>query len=278
MKSKVVQPKDAATVILLRKSWASEKGNFEVLLVLRNLKSRFVPGSYVFPGGCLDEEDAAPDMERFFTGMDGERARALFPDMSSPDKAPGIWVAGIRETFEEVGLLMAYQRDNRLVSIDSAPLQEKFRSYRQHLQKGEISLRSILLTEGLTLATDRLHYFSHWITPELLPLRYDVRFFLAEAPPNQTAIHDGTELTSHIWITPRQALKEFEHGRLDMVVPTLVTIEELAGYKTIDDAVLSARRKEIRPILTVMAEEADGIVEYMTDGRVFKHMPPSILQ
>ena len=278
MRNKVAHPKDAATVILLRKSREPEKGNFEVLLVLRNRKSRFVPGSYVFPGGCLDEEDAAPEMEHFFTGMDRKKAQALFPDMSSPDKAPGIWVAGIRETFEEVGLLMAYQRDNILVSIDSDHLLEKFHSYRQRLQKREISLKTILLNEGLTLATDRLHYFSHWITPELLPLRYDVRFFLAEAPSNQTAIHDGTELTNHVWITPQQALKRFKHNRLDMVVPTLVTIEELAGYKTIDDAIESTGRKEIRPILTVMVEESQGIVEYMTDGRVFKHMPPSILQ
>jgi len=276
MKNKVVHPKDAATVILLRKSREPEKGNFEVLLVLRNLKSRFVPGSYVFPGGCLDEEDAAPGMEDFFTGVDRKKAQALFPDMSSPDKAPGIWVTGIRETFEEVGLLMAYQRDNAFVAIDSDHLLEKFHSYRQRLQKGAISLKAILLNERLTLATDRLHYFSHWITPELLPLRYDVRFFIAEAPPNQTAIHDGTELTGHTWITPQQALEGFKHKRLDMVVPTLVTIEELAGYKTIDDAIESTRRKKIRPILTVMVEEENGIVEYMSDGRVFKHMPPSI--
>ena len=278
MRNKVVHPKDAATVILLRKSREPERGNFEVLLGLRNLKSRFVPGSYVFPGGCLDREDAAPDMEPLFTDMDRKKFRELFPDMSSPDKAPGIKVAGIRETFEEVGLLMAYQKDNTLVSIDSDHLVERFHSYRQRLQKGFISLKTILLNEGLTLATDRLHYFSHWITPELLPLRYDVRFFLAEAPPNQTAIHDGVELTGHIWITPQQALDGFKHKRIDMVVPTLVTIEELAAYKTIDAAVESTRRKEIRPILTVMVEEAQGIVEHMTDGRVFKHMPPSILQ
>ncbi len=278
MENKVVHPKDAATVILLRKSREPEKGNFEVLLVLRNLKTRFVPGSYVFPGGCLDREDAAPDMEHFFTGVDRKKAHALFPDMSSPDKATGIWVAGIRETFEEAGMLMAYQKDNTLVAINSDHLAEKFRSYRQRLRKGLISLKTILLNEGLTLATDRLHYFSHWITPELLPLRYDVRFFLAEAPPNQTAIHDGIELTGHIWITPQQALEAFKHKSLDMVVPTLVTIEELTGYKTIDDAIESTRRKEIRPILTVMVEEEHGIVEYMTDGRVFKHMPPSILE
>jgi 8-oxo-dGTP pyrophosphatase MutT (NUDIX family) len=277
MENRAAQPKDAATVILLRKSRKPKKGNFEVLLVLRNTKSRFVPGSYVFPGGCLEDEDAEPEMERFLTGVDPKKARALFPGMSSPDKAPGIWVAAIRETFEEAGMLMAYRRDNAVIAIDSDPLVNKFRSYRQHLREGIISFKNILLHEGLTLAIDRLHYFSHWITPELLPLRYNVRFFLAEAPPNQNAVHDGTELTGHVWITPQEALEAFKHDRLDMVVPILVTIEELAGYKTIDDAIGSTGRKEIHPILTVMVEEAQGIVEYMSDGRVFRHMPPSIL-
>jgi 8-oxo-dGTP pyrophosphatase MutT (NUDIX family) len=277
MKNMAVRPKDATTVILLREATELDKGNFEILMVLRNQKSKFVPGSHVFPGGCLDREDSLPEMEHFCTGIDQKKARVMLPDMSSPDRALGVWIAGIRETFEEVGLLMAYHVDNTLVSFSSDHLLERFRSYRQRLQKGEISLKTILLNEELKLATDRLHYFSHWITPELLPLRYDVRFFIAEAPPNQVAMHDGIELTSHMWITPKQALDAFNRNRLDMVVPTLVTVEELAGYTSIAHAIEATRRKEIRAILTVMIEEAEGIVEYMSNGRTFKHMPPSVL-
>ncbi|MGO9138385.1 MAG: NUDIX hydrolase [Syntrophales bacterium] len=271
-----VKPKDAATVIILRQS-PKDQGAFEVLMVLRHVDSKFVPGSYVFPGGCLDQEDYSPDMESLCTGMDAKKAQAIFHDMSAPEKALGAWVAGIRETFEEVGLLMAYRVDKALMSFDSEDIQSRFRSYRKKLQTGEMTLKTILLKEELTLATDRLHYFSHWITPELLPHRYDVRFFIAEAPANQEALHDGIELTRHVWLTPKKILEGFHRREFDMVVPTLVTIEELSRHKTIQEIITFTKNKKINSILTVMIEEDGKIVEYSPDGRVFKDMPPSVV-
>ncbi len=271
-----VKPKDAATVIILRQP-PGDPGDFEVLMVLRHMDSKFVPGSYVFPGGCLDQGDYSPDMEKLCMGMDAKKAQAILDDMSSPEKALGAWVAGIRETFEEVGLLMAYHGDKTLMSFDSEDVRNRFRSYRKKLQTGKITLKTVLLSEGLTLAADRLHYFSHWITPELLPHRYDVRFFIAEAPANQEALHDGIELTRHIWITPKKILEGFRRKEFDMVVPTLVTIEEISRYKTIQEIIASTKNKKVNSILTVMIEEGGEIVEYSPDGRVFKNMPPSVV-
>lgn len=271
-----VNPKDAATLILLRQPQQKTRGNFEVLMVLRHAKSKFVPGSYVFPGGCLETEDYSPDMEDLCAGIDLKKAQSIVPDMSSPEKALGAWVAGIRETFEEVGLLFAYDKNKTIVSFSSDDVLLRFRSYRKQLQTRKITLSTVLLNEGLTLAADRLHYFSHWITPELLPLRYDVRFFVAEAPEAQKAIHDGIELTRHVWLTPQEILDGFNRHKFSMVVPTLVTIEELSRYTTIQEALDSTKNKTINAILTVMVEEDCGIVEYMTDGRVFKNMPPSV--
>ncbi len=271
-----VKPKDAATVIILRKS-PRDTGDFEVLMVLRHMDSKFVPGSYVFPGGCLDQGDYSAEMESLCTGMDAKKAQAILHDMSPPEKALGAWVAGIRETFEEVGLLMAYRCDKTLMSFDSEDVRSRFRSYRKKLQTGEISLRTIFQTEGLTLAADRLHYFSHWITPEFLPHRYDVRFFIAEAPANQEALHDGIELTRHVWITPKKILEGFRRKEFDMVVPTLVTIEKLSRYKAIRDIITSTKNKKVNSILTVMIEEGGAIVEYSPNGRIFKNMPPSVV-
>ena len=272
-----VTPHDAATVILLRPSLKKDGGSFEVLMVLRHPDSKFVPDSYVFPGGCLDQEDCLPEMENLCTGMTLKEAQAVFHDMSLKDKALGAWVAGIRETFEEVGLLLAYRSDNTLIAFDSEDVRQRFRAYRKKIQAGELTLKTILEHEGLTLAADRLHYFSHWITPELLSLRYDVRFFIAEAPPHQKAIHDGIELTRHVWLTPREILEGYNRHKFNMVVPTLMTIEELAHYKTVADAIIATDKKEINAILTIMRKEKGELVEYMPDGRVFKNMPPSVL-
>ncbi|MBW2559001.1 MAG: NUDIX hydrolase [Deltaproteobacteria bacterium] len=234
-----VKPKDAATIILMRNSPDPDSRGFEVLMGLRSPRSKFVPNLYVFPGGGLDEADCLSGMENLCTGMDRKRALHMLDDISSPEKALGVWVAGIRETFEEVGLLLAYTKGGSVISLNSEPLKEMFLSHRQSLLDGKSDFYDIIRDEGLILATDQLHYFSHWITPSPFPIRYDVRFFVAEAPSNQRALHDGTELTEHLWITPEEALERFHKRTFDMALPTVITMEELAGHKTIEDVIQS---------------------------------------
>jgi len=271
----MVTPRDAATVILLREAPGRGQQEFEVLMVLRHPKSMFVPNSYVFPGGVFEKADYTDTMERFCAGIDGEKARAILENLSSPEIAIGAWVAGIRETFEEVGLLLAY-RDGSLVQFDTPELVERFRVYRKQLNDGIVRFEDLLRREGLALAADRLYYFSHWITPEFLPLRYDVRFFVTRAPAGQEALHDGVELTKHAWITPRDALRRFAERKCNMVLPTLMTMEELSRYRTIDEVIQMMTKKQIAGVLTTMIEEDGEIVEYMPDGRAFRGLPPSV--
>lgn len=263
----VVKPRDAATVVPIRTSRHSE-GGIEVLMVLRHSKSKFVPGCYVYPGGRLDEDDYSSGIESFCTGIDNKKAQHLIKDAFPSEKALGAWVAGIRETFEEVGLLLAYEEDGSLISLNSEERREKFSAYRRSLYDGKIKLKDVLKEEGLTLAADRLHYFSHWITPELLPLRYDVRFFITEMPENQMVMHDGIELIKHVWISPQDALHEYEVERVDMVLPTVMTLVELSKYRTVGDVILSTYNKDIPAILTKMSRLDDRFVEIMPDGRV----------
>ncbi|MBA4398237.1 MAG: hypothetical protein C0394_12755, partial [Syntrophus sp. (in: bacteria)] len=185
-----VRPKEAATVILLRRPDTQPAEGFEVLMVLRSKESKFVPNSYVFPGGALDDEDCSPEMEALCRGVEPSRAFAVLKGIPSPAMAIGSWVAGIRETFEEVGLLLAYQADRRLVSFNHVDA-KRYGRYRSLLLQEKLTFGEILEKEALTLAADRLHYFSHWITPWFLPIRYDVRFFVVEAPAGQEAQHDG---------------------------------------------------------------------------------------
>jgi hypothetical protein len=138
--------------------------------------------------------------------------------------------------------------------------------HRQLLFEGKRTLKGILYEEGLTLATDRLHYFSHWITPVSSPLRYDVRFFVTEAPESQEALHDGVELTEHAWFSPQEALNLFKEGKCNMVLPTYMTVAELSQYKTIDDVILSAKEKKIEGILNKMVEDNGEMVEITPDG------------
>jgi 8-oxo-dGTP pyrophosphatase MutT (NUDIX family) len=272
----VSQPKDAATVVLVRNCSESVKG-IEVLMVLRNPRSDFVPGSYVFPGGGLEKEDCLPEVESLCSGMDREGAVHILGDLSTAERALGIWVAGIRETFEEVGLMMACRNDGSIVSITTDEEVLRFREYRRALCEEKLTFYDLLIEEKLTLPVSRLHYFSRWITPELSPIRYDTRFFIAEAPASQEALHDGLELTKHLWVTPGEALERYWRGTFDMVVPTVITLEDLDGFSTVDEAIHTLQKRNIEShCIKVEIDEKEGIVVYAPDGRIFKHEPPSV--
>jgi 8-oxo-dGTP pyrophosphatase MutT (NUDIX family) len=271
----VAKPKDAATVVLIRNRPLPEKG-IEVLMVLRNPKSDFVPGSYVFPGGGLEKEDCLPGMESLCSGMDCEGAVHILNDRTAAERALGIWVAGIRETFEEVGLMMACGNDGSILSIAADEEVQRFRDYRRALREGTITFSDLLMKEELTLAVDRLHYFSRWITPELSPIRYDTRFFVAEAPANQEALHDGLELTKHVWVTPGDALERYGRGTFNMVVPTVITLEDLERFSTVEETAHSLRNRNIEShCIKVDIDEKEGIVVHAPDGRIFRQRPPS---
>jgi len=272
-----VEPKDAATLILLRRCEPAHGEAFEVLMVRRNEDQKFAPGAYVFPGGTLDPGDYGPAAENMCAGLDRKTAEGMLDEIRYPGRVLGFWVAALRETFEEVGLLMAYNEKRCLISCDSVAMAARFSGYRRNLLAGTVTFPAILEAEGLTLATDRLRYMAHWITPEILPIRFDVRFFVAEAPPGQHAIHHDGELLEHEWIGPKEALARYEKGHFPMVLPTLVTVEELAKYGSLEDVLTSTEEKKVEGILTrLQIDEDEGIVEYFPDGSARKNLAASV--
>lgn len=267
-------PVDASTIVLLRSYPSAGIKDIEVLMVRRHQKSSFVPGFYVFPGGVVDTRDFEDGIERFIRGIDRVSTSRLLYDIKPADKALGIWVAAIRETFEEVGILLAQRKDGTPVKIRTQEEHRIFFDYRQSLIENKIRFSQMLEAEELLLSLDRLYYFSHWITPEFLPQRYDVRFFVAEMPPNQDVMHDGVELTGHVWIRPSEALRQYEQGILDMVLPQIMTLEDLKNFKTVAEVIDSACKRHIPATLTKIRRIDGKDVEVMPDGSVFESRPP----
>jgi 8-oxo-dGTP pyrophosphatase MutT (NUDIX family) len=267
-------PADAATVILLRPCADKSVRDIEVLMLLRSRKSSFVPGYYVFPGGVLDPEDYEPGMERFIRGINRQQAARMLPDMSRSEKALGAWIGGIRETFEEAGLLIAQKKDNTPIAIETDEKRRRFGLYRQAIVKGKMKFSQVLEAEDLVLFGDGLHYYSHWITPEFLPQRYDVRFFVTRVPAAQTAVCEGVELTAHRWMRPSVALKDYETDSIGMVLPQIVTLQELTRFKTVEEAISFAQARQVPTTLTKIVQMDGKFVEVMPDGAVFKNRPP----
>jgi len=249
-----VIPKNAATVILLRDQ---EPDGFDAFLLKRHEKSSFMGGNYVYPGGRVDRNDGSVETRSLSKGMTLEEAIKIFGGVFSPEESFALWIAAIRELFEEAGVLFAYDHKGGLLQIRNREEREKFLHYRKLLQEGKINICEIAQKENLRFALDQLHYYAHWITPEAQPHRFDTRFFLTRCPSGQEASPDQKETTAGIWITPRKALEENRKGDVILSPPTLKTLEDLSRFKTMEDIFHSLKKEDIRPVLPFLTRISD---------------------
>jgi 8-oxo-dGTP pyrophosphatase MutT (NUDIX family) len=91
--------------------------------------------------------------------------------------------------------------------------------------------------------------WSRWITPEVVPVRFDTLFFVALAPPHSPPVADGVEVSDAGWFGPRAALDAHAAGELDLVFPTIKTLEALAPHANADEVIAAARERAVEPIL-----------------------------
>jgi 8-oxo-dGTP pyrophosphatase MutT (NUDIX family) len=247
-----VPVRDAATVMLVRDGLRG----LEVCLMQRNLASDFVGGAYVFPGGAVDPEDGDPTSAEVCTGLDdAEASRRL--GLESGGLA--FWVAAIRESFEEAGVLIARHADGRPLDLREPAVAERFDRHREDVDRGRRTIAEIAVEEDLRLDAGALHYFSRWITPLGSHRRYDTRFFVAAAP-DQEVVPDDRELISTEWLTPAEALRRHDDREIVMIFPTVRTLVALSRFDRASAVLDHARaQSEIRPILPTVTDGPDGM-------------------
>jgi 8-oxo-dGTP pyrophosphatase MutT (NUDIX family) len=173
--------------------------------------------------------------------------------------AAALVVAGVRETFEETGILLAGRDEHSIVgAVDEVAWTDA----RAALEAGTMSLGQLLREHELYLRADLLHAWAHWITPEFEPRRFDTRFFVAVLPVGQTYVDHGREADDSFWIDAGAAVQATDEGRLGMMAPTrhnlrALSVVDLAGSADPSQAVSAAAA---RPITVVQPRlvEADG--------------------
>lgn len=248
-----VPVRDAATVMLVRDG--SE--GLEVFMLRRNLNSDFVGGAFVFPGGAVDPTDGGPEVDEVVWGRDDAAASAL---LDLPSGGLAFWVAAIRESFEEAGLLLAYGPDGTIVDLQDPTVAARFAAARAEVDAGGLRMVDLCRREKLRLAVDGIHYFSRWVTPLGAPRRYDTRFFIAHAPQSQTPLHDDREVIAQLWVRPADALARHEAGELELIFPTIRTLEALSRFETADAAVEHAATvATIDPVLPRIVQDDGGL-------------------
>jgi 8-oxo-dGTP pyrophosphatase MutT (NUDIX family) len=254
--------RDAATVMLVRDAPSSStvpegESRLEVFMLRRNLNSDFVGGAYVFPGGGVDDHDRHENLEPVCHGRSDAGASA---QLGIDTGGLSFWVAAIRESFEEAGVLLAYGPDGELVRLDEPVITERFVTHRRAVDKGERRLVEVCADEGLRLAVDSIYYFSHWITPEGAPRRYDTRFFVARAPEAQVPVHDDHEVIANLWIRPVDALARHRAGEFEMIFPTIRTLIALERFASADDLLAAAAAiGEVPVILPRIVNDGGGL-------------------
>lgn len=253
------QPRLAATLVLLRDRVVG--GGVEVLLLQRSPHLDFMAGAFVFPGGALDASDAAPEVAALCAGLDDATASAR---MGLSEGGLAYYVAALRETFEEAGLLLAWEPAGHLLDLLPAAEAERFTRHRRSVHGGERRLAEVCAAENLRLATDRMAYLSHWITPVSERKRYDTRFFVAAVPENQSSLHDEVESVSQLWISPAEALAMQARGQLLLRFPTIKTLEQMALYESTEAALAGVRANgDLRPRLPWVARRRGRVVRIL---------------
>jgi 8-oxo-dGTP pyrophosphatase MutT (NUDIX family) len=247
-------PSPAATLVLLRDRPADPA---EILLIQRHGRSKFAAGDYVFAGGKVEADDIPDDVEHFCRGLTPDEASARLGGDLTPRRALGYWVGAIREAFEEVGVLLAYDRGGEFVRF-TADNRARFEAHRRACQSANPAFFIMLREEGLTLATERLTYFAHWITPEEQPLRFDTRFFAAEAPPGQEPEVDGHEIVALRWSTPAEAFEALRRKEITLRLPTIKNLELLQAAGSGAAEILRALRGRAVPTIRPRVLQVDG--------------------
>jgi len=240
--------KKATTIILVRE----ETRGFSVYLLKRSEKSSFMPGNFVYPGGMVDPEDCLPGIYGLCKGISPEEAHRILGRSLPPEEGLNYWVAGIRELFEEAGVLLAYDQEGTLLSSQNPVHRQLMARYRDPLQNGKATMARMAQDEKLFFAVDQIYFHAHWITPEAYPQRFNTYFFLARHPAGQEASHDQKEMTAGMWVTPQEALERNSGGEMVLSPPTLKTIEDLSLFESLDDLFTATRKNLVEPVLPVL--------------------------
>ncbi len=236
-----VNVRDAATIVVLR-----DEPAFEVLMVQRTPKAVFAPSVWVFPGGRVDPDDT--DIGAWSAVVAGVSDAEASEQLGVESHGLAWWVAGVRETAEEAGLLLgATPSDHVEALIDS-------------VRRGD-SMLAELTDSHLMLDLTDITEVARFITPVGPPRRFDTRFLVARAPDGQVESVDGDEIVDARWVRPADAIDLWTADTFPMMGVTHRILACLRRYDSTSDVLTAARsRPEPR---RVRVNDPDGAYEVL---------------
>ncbi len=239
-------PLDSASVVLLRDT----AQGMQVLLLRRHQASSVLGGAYVFPGGKLDPDDQHPSVLTLLS-QDAETLKNRLAEPAlRPEKAAGLFVAAIREAFEECRILLGQPKRH------SQPI-EALQLALANAQSWPQAFQAL----SLQMNTHDLVPWTRWITPKQASVthkRFDTRFFITRVPEDQTAAHDNHEATETLWTTPREALVRYWDRDIELAPPQIMSLAHLARHPSTQSALAEAQSRP-PPVVEPEPFDQDGI-------------------
>ncbi len=217
-------PRPSSTVCVIHQS-----DELEVLMVRRSASARFMANAWVFPGGVVDAEDSLPTALRHVGGL-------------AEDSDQGPWLAAaFREVVEETGIWLT-----------DPPLVESL---------GDEPVFVVAAQENRVFPTGNVAYFANWITPTMVPVRFNTRFFMVAVDERIEAEPDQAEISAAEFVSPSEALRRAEAGEWLVPFPTQRTLHELAAYESVDAALDEWHHRQVVSVQPRMRVADDGSLE-----------------
>ena len=208
-----VPARAASTALFVRDApdpaGSPEATRLEVLMSRRSDKARFAPNHFVFPGGSIDAGDHLNHDQ--LASRPGQTADELTYAQ-----------AAIRESLEEMGVLLARHTDGRWATQDEIAKIDRTQP-----------LLPQLAALGLQMAADALWPLARWTAALEIPIRFDVLFLVARMPEGQTPVTDDAEQFEAQWLAPADALQLAAAGEMTLMFPTEVTLQRLSAYANV---------------------------------------------
>jgi hypothetical protein len=165
-------------------------------------------------------------------------------------------------------------------------------AHRSPVARDAGAFAALLESQDLYLDLEPLVYWSHWITPSVEPRRFDTHFFAVAVPAGQAASADLGELTHHEWVAPARAQEAIESGRIRVVPPTLLTLDDLADsharHGDLANMLAAERGRPAPPIMPRIVARGDevhvimpwdpGYAEAAGEGFSAAEFPPHLLR
>ncbi|XP_072939879.1 acyl-coenzyme A diphosphatase NUDT19-like [Epargyreus clarus] len=253
--------RDSASLIVLAKRYREPEssvcsaGNYDILLQTRTSRASF-PNSVVFPGGLCEAADGADRWLRLFAEFGYSQRdfdalhRAGAPITPIFGNNPvqrhiALRITAIRETFEELGLLLCSteNRNNRDGLWASVVKDVDLKYWQSQVTKDPQELFSLCKEYNCYPDIWSLHHWSNWLTPARVPKRFETAFFITALERKPEGIESSPEVVKTEWANPSNVLDRSCRKEVLLYPPQVYELNRLNCFPRIEDLIKFAKER-----------------------------------